>query len=254
MSKVPAGYSPEPGAARCGDSYADRLIVDGKLPGKGLYGTDLQRELPGRPLPQISYGANSPQEQELDADLRAEIGDIRERMDLESFLFTPKRMQSIDWLLEAAEQHLDQIEDIYRPALPGSTPAEQQMRGATVRRLFADASRHVRCAEYKTYRTILYAQARERYEDEQKRTGGSGQAVGGFLGKPIEPIELPPQEPPDDQVIDPANLPSFPTWPDAAPGPEGGSPEPSATKTGKGKLFLAALGLTALVVAPKVLK
>ncbi len=45
MTQVPSGFQPEPGQLRCGDSWPDKITVDGMIPGTGGYGSDRTKTL-----------------------------------------------------------------------------------------------------------------------------------------------------------------------------------------------------------------
>ncbi len=132
--KVPSGFTPEPGAQRCGDSWQDFLMVTGELPGTQGYGKDSKHSLPpvvseGAPTKTVpgatpgtwySYDTDAERKfvdgmapsakrvyTELDAVNEGRLGNNSK------LRLTPMQIQEVQYLMDLHEANLDRVEALY---------------------------------------------------------------------------------------------------------------------------------------------
>jgi len=191
MARVPAAIPKEPGAQRCGDTYEKVIYVNGLIPGTS-FGGQFEQQI--SPVTFGDYGQVGPPLLKDDAEVEAAVAPIEERLaatlnklELESQLFRPNETNAIEKLIEAGFNLCSQAraEDLYQAQLPG-----QKSKGSPtkVRRLMIEALQHLRCAEYWTWRVVLYQQAVGEYVPELGLAGAPqvGQPAVSVFPVPVD--------------------------------------------------------------------
>lgn len=115
MTGVPLSYTPEPGSARCGNSFERNITVTGEIPGRNGYGGDLKHILPR--VAKVPTGQWWSQESTKERTFVASVrnGLERARRDLADNLLQVGALDSltIEYLFDLAEGNLERVDRIY---------------------------------------------------------------------------------------------------------------------------------------------
>ncbi len=207
MVSVPKSYPKEPGAERCGDTYKMTAVVNGKIPGT-VFGTQFTRNIPPVPIkgtsslvPVFTSRKNFDESLQREDGLEDRLEDASRTLFVEDFRFTPKEETALKKLIDNAWELIgraaDEVDQIKGEAFPGAGPGKfDEEYGKKAQGLVEDALKHLRCAEYWTWRVILHGQALDEYEAPLGLSAGP--AVPIFPAPPeseIPPLPTPPIPP-----------------------------------------------------------
>ncbi len=242
MVSVPKSYPKEPGAERCGDTYKMTAVVNGKIPGT-VFGTQFTRNIPPVPIkgtsslvPVFTSRKNFDESLQREDGLEDRLEDASRTLFVEDFRFTSKEETALKKLIDNAWELIgraaDEVDQIKGEAFPGAGPGKfDEEHGKKAQGLVEDALKHLRCAEYWTWRVILHGQALDEYE-----------APLGLAAAP-------------KPIFDPPLIGELPPLP---PEGEPGEPPKKLAKKKKSNTGLIVFGLGLLVAGaiflPKILK
>lgn len=201
MALVPKSYPAEPGATRCGDTYKTTVNVTGAIPGTDYTGGFTKNI---GPVPFLGATANVPlftSRQDFNKQLRRERGvqdrikDLEHIFFIEDHRFNKQERTAVKWLIDMTWALLDEA---YIVANKIKSSGDTHSKKAQT--LVIEALKHLRCAEYWTWRVILHGQALETYESELGLSAGPQVPV---FQAPLEGVLPPPSPPPKKKTAPP---------------------------------------------------
>jgi len=202
MAKVPAKIPPEPNESRCGDSYKDRIAVNGLIPGTD-FGTQFSRFIePVEFEGSGPYGIDSSEVPLFESEAAKNRGiaavqdrlqDVLDKVDLETNILNASDSDTLINIAHRGMAELDRAraKKISPPALPGGNVTGDR---DGIRQDVIAALKHLRCATYWVWRLVFYNQALSVYQPPFEP--GTVMAPTPEDGLGLPPLPPPPEPEP----------------------------------------------------------